>query len=209
MSDKPFPRRCPQCRERTVYLEKIPYDARVKHDGHLYCFHIPALSVNKCGSCGLVTFDTNTDDEISQGLRNELQLLSPADIRKYLHRFGWKQKDFAEHLGTTQETVSRWLSGGHIQSRVMDKSMRNLFALEGLQRGDCVHVRDVVMSAGQLSFWGFSPVCPSFPTLSVSIPSETQIDSPPPTEIQEPEILFELARGPPVHEIVTNCSWHR
>jgi DNA-binding transcriptional regulator YiaG len=139
VSDKPFPRRCPQCRQRAVYPATIPYDARAKHDGNLHCFHIQSLSVNKCTNCGLVTFDTKTDDEISQALRDELHLLSPKEIRGYLCQFGWKQKDFAEHLGTTPETVSRWLTGGHIQSCVMDKSMRNLFALEELtRRASCV-----------------------------------------------------------------------
>ena len=67
MPDKPFPRRCPQCREREVYLAMIPYDAEVKHDGRLYSFHIANLSVNRCEKCNLVTFDTTTEEEISGG----------------------------------------------------------------------------------------------------------------------------------------------
>ena len=134
MPDKPFPRRCPQCREREVFLEAIPYDASVKHDGRLYCFRIAALHVNKCRNCGLVLFDSLADEEISQGLRDELHLLSPAEIRSHLDGFGWSQKVFAEELGTTPETVSRWLNGARIQSHVMDKGMRNLFALESLRR---------------------------------------------------------------------------
>ncbi len=134
MPDKPFPRRCPQCRLREVYLATVPYDAQVKHDGRMYRFHVASLHVNRCQQCGFVSFDTQTDEEISQGLRHEIGLLSPAEIRDHLGRLGWNQKQFAEHLKTSPETVSRWLSGGYIQSRAMDTSMRNLFELEAIRR---------------------------------------------------------------------------
>jgi DNA-binding transcriptional regulator YiaG len=149
MPDKPFPRRCTQCHLREVILAEIPYDARIKHDGHLYCFHISALHVNRCGNCGFVVFDSTTDEELSQGLRSELHLLSPTDIRKQLERFGWSQKDFADHLGTTPESVSRWLTGARIQSRVMDKGMRNLFELESMRQLQHAHPIDVAVAAGQ------------------------------------------------------------
>ena len=185
---------------REVYLATIPYDAQVKHDGHLYCFHIPALHVNKCQNCNLVTFDSTTDEEISQGLRDERHLLSPRDIRKHLERFGWKQKDLADHLGTTPETVSRWLTGGHIQSRVMDKSMRNLFELEDLRQAQRTRTSDVVVSAGELVPWRYSLICPAY-QMPVA-PMEGEIIFTPPLLAPEMEMSCETARGPPAYAIV-------
>jgi transcriptional regulator with XRE-family HTH domain len=75
-----------------------------------------------------------TDEQITQGLRSHRGLLSPVEIRARLKQFGWNQKQFAEHLGSREETVSRWLRGGYIQTRSMDKAMRNLFELEDIKQ---------------------------------------------------------------------------
>jgi hypothetical protein len=130
--DKPFPRRCPECGKMEVCLAVISYDAQVNHDGRLYSFHIPRLHVNKCGGCGDVFFDNLTDDEISQALRDHLNLLSPQDIRKGIRSRGLNQKQFGKAIGVAQETISRWLSDTHIQSRAMDILMRMFFKYGGL-----------------------------------------------------------------------------
>ena len=93
--DKPFPRRCPECGKVEVQPATIPYDAKVKHDGRLYAFRIPALQVNKCAACGEVLFSNVTDDQISQALREHLTLLSPQQIREALRTLGVE----AEGLG--------------------------------------------------------------------------------------------------------------
>jgi putative zinc finger/helix-turn-helix YgiT family protein len=128
--DKPFPRRCPECGKAEVQLAVIAYDAQVNHDGRVYSFRIPQLHVNKCGACGDVLFDNLTDDEISQALREHLNLLSPEQIRKGIQALGLMQKEFAERISVAPETISRWLSGAYIQSRAMDKLMRMFFERE-------------------------------------------------------------------------------
>ncbi len=80
MPEKQFPRRCPECGKTDVCPDVIPYNARAKHDGSVYAFPIAALKVNKCQSCGEVFFDNATDDQISQGLREHLGLLSPEEF---------------------------------------------------------------------------------------------------------------------------------
>lgn len=129
-SEKPFPRRCPECGKAEVQPATIAYDAEVKHDGRLYAFHIPQLQVNQCGACGELLFGNVADDQISQALREHLTLLSPAQIRDALIALDLKQKDLAERIGVAAETVSRWMSGTQIQSRAMDNLMRLFFAFD-------------------------------------------------------------------------------
>ncbi len=130
MAERRFPQRCPECGKTDVCPDAIPYDARAKHDGSVYTFSIAALKVNKCQSCGEVFFDNTTDEQISQGLREHLGLLSPEEIRQRLGRLGLTQKEFAERISIAPETVSRWLSGTYIQSRAYDKLMRFFFQQE-------------------------------------------------------------------------------
>jgi DNA-binding transcriptional regulator YiaG len=130
MYDIQVPQRCSECGKLTVRPDVIPYTARVKHDGTLYALSIANLHVYKCQSCGEVLFNDGTDDQISQGLRERLGLLSPQQIRERLGVLGLMQKDFAERIRVAPETVSRWLSGAHIQSRAMDMLMRMFFERE-------------------------------------------------------------------------------
>ena len=131
--DKPFPRHCPECGKVEVQPATIPYDAEVKHDGRLYAFRIPALRVNQCAACGEILFSNVTDDQISQALREHLTLLSPQQIREAVRALGLKQKEFGDRIGVAPETISRWISGTHIQSRAMDNLMRLFFAFDNVR----------------------------------------------------------------------------
>ncbi len=126
-TSRQFPYPCAECGKPEVGQAVIPYDAEVKHDGRLYRFHIRELRVNRCNACGEVYFDAATDAQISQGLREHLQLLSPDEIREGLHSLGLTQRKFAEQTGIASETISRWLSGAYIQSRAMNTLMRMCF----------------------------------------------------------------------------------
>lgn len=128
-----FPRPCPECGKIKVQPATIAYDAEVKHDGREYAFRIPKLNVLKCASCGEVLFDNTTDEQISQGLREHLNLLSPQQIREGLKTLGLMQKEFGDRIGVAPETISRWLSGSHIQSRAMDNLMRLFFELDSVR----------------------------------------------------------------------------
>ena len=125
---------CPVCGKGELLPETIAHDAEVKHDGRLYSFQIPKLQVKKCGACGEVFFDAATDDQISQALREHLNLLSPQQIRQRLQALGLMQKEFGERIGVAPETVSRWLSGSHIQSRAMDNLMRLFLDNDSVRR---------------------------------------------------------------------------
>ena len=140
--DKPFPRHCPECGKLKVQPATIAYDAEVKHDGRVYAFPIPALRANKCAACGEVLFSNVTDDQISQALREHLVLLSPRQIREALRALGLKRKDLGDRIGVAPETISRWISGTHIQSRAMDNLMRLFFAFDNVRSALTASVPD-------------------------------------------------------------------
>ena len=131
--EKPCPRRCPECGKAEVQPATIAYDAEVKHDGRLHAFHVPRLQINKCGACGEVLFSNVSNDQVTQALREHLVLLSPEQIRDALSKLGLRQKDFAERIGVAAETISRWISGTHIQSRAMDNLMRLFFKFDNVR----------------------------------------------------------------------------
>jgi putative zinc finger/helix-turn-helix YgiT family protein len=122
-----YPYRCAACGRTEVRPTVIPYDAEVKHDGRLCRFHIDDLSVNRCDACGEVFFDSATDAQISQGLREYVHLLRPDEIRNGIRSLGMTQRQFAEQTGIAAETISRWISGSVIQSRAMNTLMRMFF----------------------------------------------------------------------------------
>ena len=145
--DMPFPRHCPECGKLKVQPATIPYDAEVKYDGRLYALRIPALQVDQCAACGEVLFSNVTDDQISQALREHLTLLSPSQIREALRALGLKQKDLGERIGVAPETISRWISGTHIQSRAMDNLMRLFFAFDNVRSALVASVPDKNLGA--------------------------------------------------------------
>jgi putative zinc finger/helix-turn-helix YgiT family protein len=118
---------CVECGKTAAQPTVIPYDAEVKHDGRLCRFHIDSLQINRCEACGEIYFDATTDAQISQGLREHLQLLSPDEIRAGIRSLGLTQREFAEQTGIAPETISRWISGAYIQSRAMNTLMRMCF----------------------------------------------------------------------------------
>lgn len=130
---KPYPRRCAACGQISVLPANIAYDAEVKHDGKLHQFHIADLKIDQCTHCGEQYFNSETDEQISAGLRLQVGLLQPQEIREQLARLDLTQKDFAEHLRVAQESVSRWMTGAAIQSRSLDTLMRLYFQFENVR----------------------------------------------------------------------------
>ena len=127
--DKSFPWRCPKCLQKAVHPVVIPYLAKAAHDGRLYELDIPDLQIPQCASCGELVFSNRVDERITQTLRSQLRLLTPEQIRDARCRLGLQQKELAERLGTTEETLGRWESGTLIQPRAMDNLLRVYFAV--------------------------------------------------------------------------------
>jgi len=130
---KSFPWRCSHCRAKEVYAAVVPYTARVNHDGRIYELEIPALDVAQCRACGEFVLDDVADEQISKALRSHLGLLTPTEIRRALRTLGMEQKTLAACLGIAEATLSRWVSGGLIQSRAMDNLLRVCFGIPAVR----------------------------------------------------------------------------
>lgn len=130
--DKPFPWRCWKCGAKAVQPETFLYEMEAKHDGASYALSLSALVAPRCGNCGDVLIDDAADEQINQALRAQVGLLSPADIRHGLKQLGLNQSKFATEVGFAPETVSRWLNGAQIQSKVYDGMMRRFFQDRGV-----------------------------------------------------------------------------
>ncbi len=125
---RPFPWRCPKCREAAVYLERMSFRTEARHDGRTYSLEIPDLEVPRCRACGERVISHAVDDAVVQALREHLHLLTPQQIRERREALGLSGTKLAERLGVAQETISRWETGALIQSRAMDNLLRVYFA---------------------------------------------------------------------------------
>jgi hypothetical protein len=94
----------------------------------LHSIHIPDLEVPACGACGEKVFTEQVDDQINNALRTALGLLTPAKIRAELRRLRINQKKLSDKTGIAEATLSRWLTGVQIQSKVYDRFLRCFFA---------------------------------------------------------------------------------
>ena len=145
--DKPFPWRCPHCREKAVRPVSTSYHAEVKHDGSLHAFAIPELKIPTCENCKEQLFSKSVDDQITAGLRHHLGILSPSEIRDHLQKLGLAQRVVASHLGIAEATISRWMTGTVVQSIALDRFLRLYFTSEQARsflagNGDCVTAPD-------------------------------------------------------------------
>lgn len=130
---KPFPHRCPECGAEALHPETVTYRTTFKHEGRVYEFDAPNITLNKCTECGSVVLPTAATDQIADAFRSHIGLLTAHEILKELDRLGLTQRDFAEQLGIAPETVSRWLSHVQIQSRAIDRFMRVFFGIPSVR----------------------------------------------------------------------------
>ena len=72
---EPFPRTCVTRGKEAVWPATVDYDAKVRHEGRLYEFHVPNLQANRCRECGETTFGNVADEQITHALREHLGLL--------------------------------------------------------------------------------------------------------------------------------------
>jgi putative zinc finger/helix-turn-helix YgiT family protein len=131
---KPFPWKCPSCHQREVRLVVVPYSATVEHDGRAYIIRIPNLEVPQCGNCGKLVMTETANQMVATALRSAAGLLLPDEIQQGRASLGLTQKQFADRLGVSDATVSRWETGGQIQQRGYDRMMRGFFEVPEFRR---------------------------------------------------------------------------
>lgn len=66
---KPFPWRCPKCRQATVNRVTMPYRCRRKHGDRVVTVEIPNLAAPRCSNCGEFVFDSVADEQIREAFR--------------------------------------------------------------------------------------------------------------------------------------------
>jgi putative zinc finger/helix-turn-helix YgiT family protein len=132
--DRPFPWRCFECRAKEVFPKATDYTTTAKHDGRVYTIRIPDLEIPTCRKCGAQTFSVGDDDRIRAALRAQIGLLTPEEIHKHRGQLEMTQQELADQVGIAKETVSRWETGGMIQSRAMDNLLRLFFESEEVRR---------------------------------------------------------------------------
>lgn len=71
-AEKPFPWRCPNCRQLTVTRVAMPYRCQRTHRGRVVTVEVPNLTVPRCSNCGEVVFDYVADEQIRATLRTQL-----------------------------------------------------------------------------------------------------------------------------------------
>jgi putative zinc finger/helix-turn-helix YgiT family protein len=133
MLTKPFPWKCSRCRERAVAPATVAYAATLEHDGRPYDVRVPDLRVPRCEKCGKLVMTDDANRRITEALRAEAKLLSPAAIRQHREALGLTQKQLAARLGLAEATLSRWETGGQIQQRAMDRLLRLFFAFANVR----------------------------------------------------------------------------
>ena len=68
-AEKPFPWRCPKCRQLTVNRVTIPYRCQRTHNGCVVTVGVPDLAVPRCSNCDEVVFDYAADEQIRAAFR--------------------------------------------------------------------------------------------------------------------------------------------
>jgi len=131
---KPFPWKCPKCREVAVRAEIVTYDAEVLHDGKTYKFSVPGLKCPQCQACGQLLPDTEANQQISQAFRLHAKLLIPKIIRGNREALGLTQKQLASALRISEAPVSRWETGTQIQQSSLDGLSRLFFQYPEVRR---------------------------------------------------------------------------
>ena len=128
MKVKSYPHKCPNCREQALFPTVEDTTVELQHDGQLYTVTVPNLEVSRCTACAEGTWSYDSAGRIEDALRVAAGILMPADILAARLRLGVAACDLAAQLGVVEEVYVRWESGGQLQSRMQDITLRVYFA---------------------------------------------------------------------------------
>lgn len=109
----------------TVTSETVKYDAV-----GLAGISLRQLEVRRCRDCGEVEYvipDIQGLHRLIAKTVVEKKAALAADEIRFLRKYlGWSGTDFAEYMGTTPETVSRWEHGKMPMSPMADRLLRTM-----------------------------------------------------------------------------------
>ena len=109
----------------TTRPENIRYDA-----SGLPGVTLVGVDVSRCAHCGehevAIRRITDLHRVMAHAVVRKPCRLTPAEIRFLRGTLGWSGQDFAEHMGATAETVSRWENGRAAMGAQADRLLRLL-----------------------------------------------------------------------------------
>jgi hypothetical protein len=131
-TEKPFPWRCPKCRQLTVNRVTMPYRCQRKHNDGIVTVELPDLVVPCCSNCGEVVFDYAAAEQIRAASRTQFGRAETAKREGQKHR--------SERLARPKIKLAQ--KEGFmptIGERIVDKAFAALEAApEGLRYSDLV-----------------------------------------------------------------------
>ncbi len=151
------PRKCGDCRERSVDVVTERYETDLEHDGRSYKIILPDLTLFKCGHCGNIMLPDEAEERLTAELRRCAGLMEPSNIVENRLALGLNQKELADLLGVAVATLCRWERGTQLPQKLMDKVMRHYFQSPRFRKewncphtSHCAVVIDVAESKGFL-----------------------------------------------------------
>jgi len=126
---KPFPWKCPVCKEKAVREAIVNKVVEMEHDGRTYSVKVDGLKTPKCDNCGEDCPDAEAYEQITLAFLALAKLLTPKQIWKNRERLGLSQKGLALAIGVAEATISRWENGAQIQQRSLDNLLRLFFSV--------------------------------------------------------------------------------
>ncbi len=95
----------------------------------MYHVKVEGLKTPKCKKCGLVSPDSEANEQITRAFLRLAKLLTPTQIRINREALDLTQEQLASALGIAEATVSRWENGVQIQQRSLDNLLRLFFGV--------------------------------------------------------------------------------
>jgi putative zinc finger/helix-turn-helix YgiT family protein len=95
---------------------------------------LQSVEVSRCPNCGETEVAIPQIEALHRAIAKALiqkrTRLAPEEIRYLRTYLGWSGTDFAAHMGTTPETVSRWEHGATPIGKIADRLLRLLVATQ-------------------------------------------------------------------------------
>lgn len=125
---KPYPWKCPECKQKEIHPVTEPYETVYWHYGIEYPIYVKSLEFAKCKNCGIEVLENEAWETITTEFRKVAGLLSPEEIRKGRELLKLTQYEMGSLLGVTEIVVSRWEAGIYIHNLAMDILLRQIFS---------------------------------------------------------------------------------
>lgn len=106
----------------------------VKYDASGLPVTLVNVEVRRCPKCGdfevVIPKIEHLHALLAAAVISKASPLAPVEVRFLRKYLGWSGVDFAQHMGTTAETVSRWENGKLQMAATADRLLRTMVAVK-------------------------------------------------------------------------------